>query len=345
MVRAMSLALILGLGNVTFVYALDKPEFFGVYVALSTGTNIQLKAAHIQGGAAFTASGNIMQVLEGENRYSFIGQQTQTTISRAELKGFIIYLDKVSVQPIRFNSFASVKDFAACSHPVVTMLINDKVSSFLGQDMAWIDTRFGIGSESFNIKKLGDDMFYLEPGKDGLDINKGDWVYKPYKCESREVASFIGIRVDNTYYTFALTPSLIEKEQEAKEKERYYTKPPKFEYGNLANLETALKKEEERISEINFIKRSSLRRSLKNSLFEQALEIDPKNFEAHHKLGKVYLAGNEYAAALTHLLEAVNLMPSNPEPYGSMIEFYKRLGMDDAAQEWTQARGEILKKQ
>lgn len=66
-------------------------------------------------------------------------------------------------------------------------------------------------------------------------------------------------------------------------------------------------------------------------LLGRAVELDPKNWEAHYELGLVLESSRQFAAAAEQLQDAVELDRSQPMPHYHLARVYDRLGKPDQA--------------
>lgn len=96
------------------------------------------------------------QLIDPQNSYlvTDLDASNATPVEYAQLKGLIVYVDKVRIESVRLNLLAKIKDFLSCSQ-----------AEFVGQLRAdsMVNTRWGLDVNSFNIRKLSDDMYYMEP--------------------------------------------------------------------------------------------------------------------------------------------------------------------------------------
>ena len=66
-----------------------------------------------------------------------------------------------------------------------------------------------------------------------------------------------------------------------------------------------------------------------------AVNIDPNQYEAQVTLGRALLTQKLPAESVEHLKRAAELAPTNPEPHYQLALAYRRLGLNDKAQEET----------
>lgn len=75
--------------------------------------------------------------------------------------------------------------------------------------------------------------------------------------------------------------------------------------------------------------------------FAQALEIDPKLYQAHSALAEIHVAGQEYAEAVAELDRALTITPRNFRAYERKIEILKAMGKTAEAAEVEKALAEL----
>lgn len=64
---------------------------------------------------------------------------------------------------------------------------------------------------------------------------------------------------------------------------------------------------------------------------EQAVALDPDQYEARVSLGRVLVAKGRAVESVAHLVRAAELAPDNPEPHFQLAQAYRRLGKHDLA--------------
>lgn len=170
-------------------HALEKPDFFGAYAVLATGKSVKLELSQPTGSLMINAFP--IDVYS----FNFTREPKISKIDVSALSGLIVYLDRVNLNSIVLNVLTPGSGFVSCNPRYRPDL---KPSDLAG---TLLDTGWGWPAAALNVKRLDQDMYYLD--LKGWDLRAPQ--YKAPACNAWSTGSNLAVVIEkHGWYVLSL---------------------------------------------------------------------------------------------------------------------------------------------